>query len=342
MKKNIFVVIPNYNGADRLATSIDSVLSQSHKDFDLIIVDNGSVDDSRTIIESYAAKDDRIRPIFREKNYGYTGGVNPGMELAIKENIEFVAPFNNDAVADRDWLKHLVSFLQDNPKYGIAACAMLHSDGKTIDSTGEQYSIWGIAFPRNRDESTKSIPELSVDIFGGSGGASMYRTKMLAQIGILDQDFFAYYEDADLSFRAQLAGWKVGFVAQSVVYHEVGQTSSSMRNGFTTYQYMKNVPMLFIKNVPAKLLLKVGPRFWLAYTLAFFNAFRQGKGSSALKGSLTAWWHLPKKLGERRRIQNSRTVTPDYIWSILTHDLPPNAHKLRRLRAAWWRATGHH
>lgn len=339
MKKNIFVVIPNYNGADRLATSIDSVLAQSHTDFDLIIVDNGSVDDSRTIIESYAAKDDRIRPIFQDKNYGYTGGINPGMELAIKEKAGFVAPFNNDAIADTDWLKHLVAFLQEHPDYGIAACAMMHSDGETMDSTGEQYSVWGLPFPRSRDETTQSISTLPTDIFGGSGGASMYRVAMLADIGIFDQDFFAYYEDTDLSFRAQLKGWKVGFVPRSIVYHEVGQTSSSMGNGFTTYQFMKNTPLVIIKDVPARLLWHVVPRFWLAYTLFFMNAFAKGKGGSALKGWLTVWWLLPKKLGERWHIQKFRTVSVGYVWSIFTHDLPPNAHRLRKLRASG-RATG--
>jgi GT2 family glycosyltransferase len=338
MKKSIFVVIPNYNGADRLAASIDSVLRQNYTDFDLIIVDNGSVDASRTIIESYQAKDPRVRVILRDKNYGYTGGVNPGMGLAIQEGIEFVAPFNNDAIADKDWLKQLVHFLRQHPSYGIAACAMLHGNGKTIDSTGEQYTTWGLSFPRGRDEPAGTIQSFSRDIFGGSGGASMYRVKMLAEVGVFDQDFFAYYEDADLSFRAQLAGWKVGFVAEAVVYHDVGQTSSSMRSGFLTYQYMKNVPMIVIKDLPARYMWYVLPRFWLAYTLFFWNAVFKGKGRPALKGWLMSIGLFPKKLVERRHIQKSRTVSQEYIWSILTHELPPNAHKLRNLLAPFNRS----
>lgn len=340
MRKSIFVVIPSYNAADWLATSIDSVLAQSHKDFDLIIVDNGSLDDSRTIIESYQAKDPRVRAIFRDKNYGYTGGVNPGMELAIKEGAEFVAPFNNDAVADKDWLKHLYEYIKKHDDVGIATCKLLHADGKTFDSTADLYTVWGLPYPRGRDEPATDKYDSETAIFGASGGASMYRTKMLAEIGVFDQDFFAYYEDIDLSFRAHLAGWKVRFVPESLVYHEQGKTAGKMRSGFTTYQFMKNLPMVIIKDVPGKLLWRVVPRFWFAYTLFFINSFTKGKGGSALKGWLMSWVLLPKKLAERRRIQRNRKVTPDDIWSIFTHDLPPNAHKLRKLRSLWWRLTG--
>lgn len=337
MKKSIFVVIPNFNGADRLAASINSVLNQSFTDFDLIVVDNGSLDDSRTIIESYVAKDSRVRAIFQDKNYGYTGGVNPGMELAIKERAEFVAPFNNDAIAHKDWLKHLYNHLKNHPDVGIATCKLLHADGKTIDSTADLYTSWGLPYPRGRDELATNAYDTDVTIFGASGGASMYRTQMLKKIGTFDQDFFAYYEDIDLSFRAQLAGWKVNFVPASIVYHEQGKTSETMRSGFTTYQYMKNLPMIIVKDVPGKLLIKVVPRFWLAYTMFFANAFLKGKGLSALKGFLKGLWLLPQKVIQRREIQRKRTVTPEYIWGIFTHDLPPNAHKLRKLRSLWWR-----
>ena len=337
MRKSIFVVIPSYNAAEWLATSIDSVLAQSFKDFELVIVDNGSLDDSRTVIESYQAKDPRVRAIFLDKNYGYTGGVNPGMELAIKENAEFVAPFNNDAVADKDWLKRLYEYISAHPEVGIATCKLLHMGGKTIDSTADLYTVWGLPYPRGRDESGIDAYDSETEIFGASGGASMYRVKMLREIGVFDQDFFAYYEDIDLSFRAHLAGWKVRYVPKSVVYHEQGKTAGKMRSGFTTYQYMKNLPMVIIKDMPLGLMWRVVPRFWFAYTLFFVNACLHGRGGPAFKGWLTSWLLLPKKLIERRRIQKNRKVTPAYIWSTFTHDLPPNAHKLRRLRALWWR-----
>lgn len=341
MQKNIYVIIPNYNGADMLAAAIDSVLDQSYRNLTLIIVDNGSVDDSRTIIERYQARDQRVKGIFRDKNYGYTGGVNPGFEQAVAAGVAYVAPFNNDAIAHKDWLLHLAQFLDNNASYGIAACSLQHADGKTYDSTADLYTVWGLPYPRGRDETVRGQYDALTDIFGASGGASMYRVAMLKKIGFFDQDFFAYYEDIDLSFRAQLAGYKVGFVPQSVVYHAQGKTSETMRSGFTTHQYMKNLPMIVVKDVPGHLLKTVVPRLWFAYTIFFINAVLHGKGWAAFTGWARAFWLLPKKIGERRIIQKNRTVSDDYIWSIFTHDLPPNAHKLRRLRSFWWHIIGH-
>ncbi|HUC89521.1 MAG TPA: glycosyltransferase family 2 protein [Patescibacteria group bacterium] len=349
MTNHVFVIIPNWNGAKRLGASIESVLSQSYKDFSLVVVDNGSTDNSRQIIKQYQNKDSRVKAIYRDKNYGYTGGVNPGFELAIEEKAIYAAPFNNDAVADKDWLKHLVDFLDDNPKYGIAACTILHEDGKTIDSTADQYTVWGIPFPRGRDEQASSRYDQDTNIFGASGGASMYRVKMLAEIGVLDQDFFAYYEDIDLSFRAQLAGWKVVFVPKSVVFHEQGKTSAALAkrqsNGrvatsFTTKQYMRNLPFIIVKDVPAGIVWHILPRFAVAYTLFFFKAIMQGRGWGAIQGAAIFWFKLPKKIVERHHIQKSRRVSNAYIWKIILHDLPPNAYKLRKIRSFWWRITG--
>lgn len=334
---SIAVIIPNWNGADDLRSAIDSVLGQSYRDFALIIVDNGSTDTSRSIIESYIAQDNRVRAIWRDRNYGYTGGVNPGFELASELGCEFAAPFNNDAQAHEDWLRYLRMFLVSNPKYGIAACKLLHSDGKTIDSTGDIYTVWGLPYPRGRDKSNVDLYDTAPEIFGASGGASMYRITMLQEIGLFDDDFFAYSEDVDLSFRAQLAGWKVRYVPESVVYHKQGATSNRMPSGFTTYQTLKNYPWVLWKNIPAKLLPIVLPRFILAYLLFIASGLQRRQFMAVIRGVGVSLLLLPKKLAERHRIQHSKTVSATYINSILTHDLPPNARRLRSLRKRWHR-----
>lgn len=339
MKNIVYVVIPTFNAVHELPQAVDSVLAQSYRDFQLIIVDNGSTDGSREVIEAYIKKDKRVRAVWHDKNYGFTGGVNPGMRLAIEESIDYVALFNNDAIADRDWLIELVTFLEANPSFGIATCKLLRSDGKTYDSTGDIFTTWGLSYPRGRNEPAQDQYDHATTIFGASGGASMYRVSMLRKIGIFDDDFFAYYEDIDLSFRAQLSGWKVGYVPTSIVRHEQGVTSNRIK-GFTTYQTMKNLPWVIWKNIPTRLLWRILPRFKLAYVLFYVSAIRRGQGSSATKGFVRMLWLLPRKMKERRAIQASRTVPIEYIWSILTHDLPPNAYKLRRLRSLWWRLRG--
>lgn len=340
MKTDVWVVIPNFNGAKDLPRAIDAVLAQSLKELSLVVVDNGSTDGSRGIIEAYERKDARVRSIYLDKNYGFTGGMNPGLALAITAKAAFVAGCNNDAQPDKHWLKHLVTFLVEHPAYGVAACKQLSADGKTIDSVGEEYSVWGLAFPKGRDQPAHSADDQQTELFAASGGASLYRVKMLRQIGLFDQDFFAYNEDVDLSFRAQLRGWKIALVPSAVIYHERGQTANMLGSGFRTYQTTKNLPFVLWKNLPTRYIWRVLPRLMLAQTLFVASAVQRGQGWSALKGLLVASLLLPKKLIQRRRIQRSRTISPQYIWRRLYHDLPPDAHRLRAIRTTWRKLIG--
>jgi GT2 family glycosyltransferase len=331
----VVVVVPNWNGADHLAACLDSLLEQSLQP-QIIVIDNGSSDGSVELVEKRYPAVELIR---HDRNRGYAGGVNPGLRRAIELDARYVAAFNNDAVADKHWLKHLVDYLEAHDQVGIAACKLLSADGQRLDSTGDYYTVWGLPYPRGRGESDLDKYDSQTEIFAASGGASLYRVKMLQEIGLFDEDFFAYYEDVDLSFRAQLAGWKVAYVPAAVAYHQIGATSRRLK-GFATYQTMKNQPVLLFKNVPRRYLWRVGWRFTLAHTLFFCRAVSRGQGWPALKGNLKGTYLLFKKAGARQHIQRSRQVADEYIWSLLVHDLPPNARALRKLRAGWWRLRG--
>lgn len=333
-KSSISIVIPSWNEKDALAHCLDSLLEQTRKAH-IIVVENGSVDGSLQLLQE---KYPQVEIIVHTKNLGFTGGVNAGIRRAIERKDDFVALFNNDAVADKNWLDKLAVEMEKNDNVGIATCTLMSIDEKHLDSTGDIYTVWGLPFPRGRGEAVSTTYDKHRDIFGASGGASIFRVKMLEQIGIFDDDFFAYYEDVDISFRAQLAGWKVRFAPKAKAYHQIGATSGKIK-GFTTYQTMKNLPWVIWKDVPTSLLPKVLPRFCLAYTAFWLSAVRRGQGWSATRGWAKSLLLLPKKLGERRHIQRNRTVSVSYIWSIMEHDLPPNAHKLRKLRSAWWKVS---
>ncbi|HET7529293.1 MAG TPA: glycosyltransferase family 2 protein [Candidatus Saccharimonadales bacterium] len=333
--KPVYVVIPNWNGADRIRACLGSLKGQSRA-HQVVVVENGSTDNSAEIIEKEYPDTILIR---HDRNKGFAGGVNAGIKYAIEQNGEYVALLNNDAVADKDWLKRLVDFLDGNPQAGIATCKILESGGREIDSTGETYTIWGLPFARGRGQEDKGQFDNSDLVFGASGGASLYRIKMLKEIGLFDEDFFAYYEDVDISFRAQLSGWKVAYVPQAIVYHQIGATSSAIK-GFTTYQTLKNLPLLLWKNVPWALMPKVWPRLVMAYGGILLSALRRGQFGPVLKATIVGTVLWPKKLVQRHKIQKNRKVPVSYIASIITHDLPPNADKLRGLRSKWWKLRG--
>jgi GT2 family glycosyltransferase len=332
----IAVIVPNWNGADSLKACLDSLLNQSLP-ANVIVVDNGSTDDSMELLDQYSG----VEVIRHAKNKGYAGGVNPGFKLAVERGYKYAAPFNNDAVADKDWLKHLAEELDEHEEAGIATCKLLNADGSTIDSTGDYYTVWGLPYPRGRGEAQTNKYDEHRDVFGASGGASLYRLKMLEEVGLFDEDFFAYYEDVDLSFRAQLAGWKVRYVPSAIAYHQIGATSGKIK-GFTTYQTLKNIPWIVWKDVPTRHFIKVWPRMVLAFWLFAGRALLRGQVIAVVKGILVSAALWPKKLVERLKIQKARKVSDDYIWAILVADLPPNARALRKLRSGWWKLRGKH
>lgn len=326
------IVIPNWNGKDHLAACLESLQKQSLVSH-IIVVDNGSSDGSAEFVKKHFPDVDLLR---NSKNLGFAGGVNVGIRHAIKLSAKYVALFNNDAVAEKDWLKRLVACLDKDEVVGIATPKLLTADGKKLDSTGDYYTVWGLPYPRGRGETEIDRYDDMTDVFAASGGASLYRVAMLEAVGLFDEAFFAYYEDVDLSFRAQLAGWKVKFVPEAMAYHQIGGTSKRIKD-FTTYQTMKNLQLLLYKNVPMKFFWRVWCRYFLAETMFLGRALVSGRGLKAVGGDLKGSFLLIKAAKSRRQIQKSKKVSDDYIWSMLVHDLPPNAHALRRLRARWWK-----
>ncbi|HEU5121474.1 MAG TPA: glycosyltransferase family 2 protein [Candidatus Saccharimonadales bacterium] len=327
----VAVVVVNYKGIDDTINCLTSLEKQTFKDFLIIAVENGSGDNSVNEFKKLEKKySKRLQALYNSENLGFTGGVNTGIRWALEHNFELIALFNNDAIADPKWLEELLK-AREKEKAGITTGLLLHEHGDTIDSTGDWYSTWGLPFPRNRGDNAKQAPKAEF-VFSGSGGDSLYDAKMLREIGLFDDPLFAYYEDIDLSFRAQLAGWKVFYTPKAIAYHKQGATSSRMPSGFTVYQTFKNLPVVFLKNVPRELLFSVGIRFYFAYLLMLGNAIKNGNGKAGLTGWLKSIALLPHTLRERSRVQKTKKVSTSYVKSMLWPDLPPDQTGIRRVR----------
>lgn len=325
---DVAVIIPTWNGRDDLPACLDSLRRQSVP-VEIIVVENGSTDGSVEMLrESYPDVTLLVQPV----NLGFAGGVNVGLRYALHRGHAYAALLNNDAVADPTWVAHLVEEMTRDERVGMVASKFVTMDGSRLDSTGECYSIWGLPFPRGRDEEKLDAYDAMTELFGASGGSTLYRADMLRDIGLFDEDFFAYFEDVDLSWRARLRGWRVLLAPAAVAYHRIGATSGRIP-GFTTYQTLKNLFWVVAKNVPRRYLATVVPRLALAYTLTFWRAVLHGNGVVAVKGVVVAMAKMPKKLGERRAIQRGRRIDDETLRSLLTWDLPPGSTNLRRLRA---------
>ena len=312
---------------------IDSLLAQSSTAPDIVLVDNNSHDNSVKLLSDYIDSHPKAHFHFikSRSNGGYSGGNNLGISYAISQGYPWIGTLNPDATADPDWTMTLASELAKYPDTGIATGLMLRADGKTIDTAGEVFSTWGIPGPRMRDNSSIKAPRSAEYIFGSTGGGFVARAEMLRDIGLFDEKYFMYFEDVDLCFRAQLAGYKVRYTPKAVAYHKISASTNKVP-GLATKQTFKNLPMLLTKNVPLRLCAHIYPRFVLSYFLILGHAIVGGRGMPAIKGFLLSWVLIPHMFKERWRIQKSRRVSDDYIDSIILHDIPPEQTGLRKFR----------
>lgn len=323
MKLNVVVVIPNWNGADYIGECLKSLKKQTLKP-KIIVVENGSIDNS---LKEIAAACPEAKILKFKNNAGFAGGVNRGIRPAIEDGADYIALFNNDALADRNWLKYLVLAAEKHPEAGIITGKFMRLDKKHLDSTGDQYSTHAMPFPRGRNQIDAGQYNTAEEVFGATGGASLYRVSMLEEIGLFDEDFFAYYEDVDVSFRAQLAGWKVWYEPKAEAYHHVSATSSKL-GSFSRYHSIKNFIMLYYKNMPGVYLWKY--KFWFFERLArmLIGSLRDRQIIAFLRGLFKGLALMRSTLNKRHAIQSRRKVTPAHINSLLYPGSPPKIPKL--------------
>ena len=218
------IVIVNWNGLHFLKECLSSVEQQTYRYYETILVDNGSTDGSIAYVKSHYPT---VRIIALDRNEGFAKANNLAMEEALRQKINYIALLNNDTKADRRWLEHLMQVVKKDAKNGICASKMLlMSDPTVLDSTGHIFQSGKIS-DRGHGEVDSGQYDDKPDVIGACAGACLYRREMLEAIGLFDESFVTYCEDAELSWRAHNSGWKARFVPESVVLHYHGGTTRS-------------------------------------------------------------------------------------------------------------------
>lgn len=250
--QEVTVVIPNYNGQVYLENCLSSLQKQSIKDFSVIVVDNGSDDDSRKIISEQFPK---VQLITLPENMGFCRAVNEGIKAS---NTPYVILLNNDTQAEEEFVEQLLKAIKCRRKaFSCAAKMLQHHRRDRIDDAGNYYNALGWAFARG-----KGKPETNYDkserIFSACGGASIYRREVLDRIGLFDEAHFAYMEDTDIGYRAKIFGYDNWFIPQARVYHVGSGTSGSRYNQFKIRYSSRNNIYTIYKNMPlAQLILNL-------------------------------------------------------------------------------------
>lgn len=307
----VTVAIPNWNGAGYLPACLDSLRAQTFGEFEVVVVDNGSSDESLRILNDDYPE---ARVVRWETNRGVAAAFNEGVRQC---RGELLALINNDMELDPRWLRAMVDALDSKPDAGAAASKILFIDRRTINSAGDFYGRDGVPGNRGVHELDLGQYDQADYVFGASGGASMFRRRLFDELGLFDEQLVSYLEDVDWAWRMQLAGQRCLYVPAAVAYHWGSATGGGE---LASYYCGRNFIHVLCKNMPGPVLRKhwraiVGREFGFAV-----EALRHGREPAArarLAGQAAGIRNIPAALRQRKFTMSMKRVSDEYIESML-------------------------
>lgn len=304
------VVIPNYNGINYIEACMDSLLDSSVP-VEIIVVDNASTDGSRELLKEKYDNQERVHLLFLEENTGFCHAVNEGIAAT---KTDYVFLLNNDTVIEKDCIEVLeeqMTFSQNIFSVGSKMVNMHFPD--KIDDAGDFYSALGWAFARGKDKSVTSYNQTD-RIFAACGGGALYRKSIFEKIGMFDEAHFAYLEDMDIGYRANIHGYLNVYAPKAVVYHAGSGVSGSRHNKFKVDLSARNSVYLIYKNMPFLQILLNLPFLVTGYVIkaAFFTV--KGLGGCYIKGVAKGFRLAFSKQGRFNKQRFKMSRLPNYLW----------------------------
>jgi hypothetical protein len=302
----VSVVVVNYNGRHLLEDCFRSLTHQSYRNYEMILVDNGSKDDSISFMKEHFPN---VHIVQLSSNTGFARGTNAGINEA---KGEFILTLNNDTCVFSDFIEKLIQPMMREPAVGMCASKMISPD-KKINSTGICISRSGAAWDRGGFEEDHGQYDYEEEVFGPCAGAALYRRIMLDEIGLFDEDFFLFMEDVDLAFRARLAGWKCMYAPEACVIHKHGGTAG-YQSDLSIYYGNRNLLWYVVKNYPARTFFLFLP--WLAVrnTADIPYYAKHGKLLTILRAKRDMLLGIRKMVDKRKYIQRKVPVHSIEQW----------------------------
>ena len=273
------VIIPNYNGMKFIENCMKALEKETSTSYHICIVDNGSDDGSREWIERNCPG---TQLIALGKNTGFCGAVNAGIKAS---RTPYVILLNNDTEVEYGFVKALEDALEQEKKsFSVSAKMVDLYDKNVLDGAGDLYCALGWAFALGKGKAVKDNYTKPQEIFSACGGAVIYKKDILDQIGIFDENHFAYLEDCDLGYRAQIFGFRNYYTPNAVVYHAGSGVSGSKHNEFKVNLSSKNSVYLIYKNMPVLQVILNLPFLVPGFLVKYLFFMKKGLGDTYRKG----------------------------------------------------------
>lgn len=274
----VTVIIPNYNGDAYIDDCLRSLKEQTFKDFEILIVDNASEDESADFIEEHYPEITLVR---LGQNYGFSRAVNEGIK---RTTSPYLILLNNDTRCDSSFVEQLVSEIEKSDKVFSVASKMVQMYApEKLDGAGDLYCALGWAFARGKDRSVKRYDKPG-KVFSACAGAAIYRRDLFEQIGYFDEFHFTYLEDVDVGYRARIMGYENRYTPEAIVYHAGSGATGSRYNPFKVRIAARNSWYVIYKNMPALQILLNLPFFLIGFGIKALFFICKGYGREYLSG----------------------------------------------------------
>ena len=301
MSRKVTVVIPNYNGLKFMEPCFAALAAQSEKNFDVLVVDNGSSDGSVEWL-----KEHEIPSVFLPDNIGFPGAVNIGIK---KAQTPYVILLNNDTEPKPDYIREMIRMIERSPKIFSVSSRILQMYHKELmDDAGDMYSLPGWAFQRGVGQPVTGYKR-PCRVFAACAAAAIYRREVFEEIGYFDESHFAYLEDVDVGYRARIYGYDNVYCPAAEVYHVGSGTSGSKYNSFKVKLAARNNIYLNYKNMPLlQLILNFIPLL-LGYIVKYLFFQRKGFGKDYSDGIKEGLQYARKQ----KKVPFKHRHLPNYI-----------------------------
>lgn len=310
---NVSVIILTWNSGNVLPQCLSSLAKQTIKDFEIIIVDNGSSDNAIVNLpKKWPAFDFQIKELGR--NVGFAAANNVGARLA---RGHWLALLNSDAFPEPDWLEKLLRAAEREPEFSFFASRQLQANAlHLLDGAGDTLHISGLAWRRYAGFPAAQFGLESEEVFSPCAAAALYSRQAFLQVGGFDESFFSYHEDVDLGFRLRSQGFRCLYVPDAVVQH-LGSVTLGAQSDFALYHWQRNFIWSFVQNMPPALLWEALPAHLMANFIYQANYTFRGRGSVLWKAKRDALRELPRALHRRHEIQKNRKVSSVELLRIM-------------------------
>lgn len=302
------VIIPNYNGKEYLRQCLLSLTECQPVDFHTIVVDNGSTDGS---VELLKEEFPQVEAVLLSENTGFAPAVNRGLEHT---KTSFALLLNNDTTVEPDFVKQMENALEQRmDAFSISAKMVMMQKPALLDGAGDLYCALGWAFALGKGKKVSENYTKPARIFSSCGGAVIYRMNVLDEIGVFDENHFAYLEDVDIGYRAKIHGYMNYYEPSAVCYHAGSGFSGSRYNEFKVKLSSRNSVYIILKNMPLLQIIINLPFLLLGFLLKIVFFTKKGYGYTYCKGLLDGVKLFFSKEGRKNKVSFKWKFLPNYL-----------------------------